>query len=63
MDQPITNFVTALTSNPPFALPISTSVATTFTALQATYNGTPSTISPAAINPNFTNELNRYCWL
>jgi carboxypeptidase family protein len=59
VDQPITNLVTALNSNPPFALPISVSAPASnpFTVAQLTtsFNGTPSSIAPSFIDPNFTN--------
>src|SRR5215510_8512238 len=53
--QPLTGFVTALNANPPFALPITVNVATPISGLAASFNGTPTTISPAVINPNFKN--------
>ncbi|HET9183573.1 MAG TPA: carboxypeptidase regulatory-like domain-containing protein [Candidatus Angelobacter sp.] len=55
VDQPITGFVTGLNSNPPFALPISVTATSTIAALTSAFNGTPSTISPIAVNPNFRN--------
>lgn len=55
VDQPITNFVTGLSSNPPFALPISVVTPTTITGLTSAFNGTPSTVSPGLINPDFKN--------
>ena len=54
VDQPITGMVTGLASNPPFALPISVGVAT-FATLPGFYNGTPSSISPTFLSPNFKN--------
>ena len=54
MDQPITGIVTGLTSNPPFALPISVT-ATPITGLTAAFNGVPASISPVVVNPNFQN--------
>jgi Carboxypeptidase regulatory-like domain len=53
VDEPITNFVTALNSNPPLALPISVNTATTIAGLTSAFNGTPTTVSPGLINPNF----------
>jgi hypothetical protein len=55
IDQPITGVVTGLTSNPPFALPISISAPQTFTALPALFNGSPSSVAPIFVNPNFKN--------
>ena len=53
-DQPISGIVTALSSNPPFALPIRIT-GTPVSALAAQFNGPPKTISPAVVNPNFQN--------
>ncbi|HZU32616.1 MAG TPA: TonB-dependent receptor, partial [Candidatus Angelobacter sp.] len=55
VDQPITGVVTGLTSNPPFALPISIAAPQTFAALPALFNGTPSSVAPTFVNPNFKN--------
>jgi hypothetical protein len=55
IDQPITGVVTGLTSNPPFALPISIATQQTFAALPALFNGTPSSVAPIFVNPNFKN--------
>jgi len=55
VDQPITGVVTGLTSNPPFALPISIATQQTFAALPALFNGVPSSVAPIFVNPNFTN--------
>ncbi|HEY1936970.1 MAG TPA: TonB-dependent receptor [Candidatus Angelobacter sp.] len=55
VDQPITGVVTGLTSNPPFALPISIATPQTFAALPALFNGPPSSVAPIFVNPNFTN--------
>lgn len=57
VDQPITGIVTGLTSNPPFALPISLTFATPtpFASLPALFNGAPSSISPLFVDPNFRN--------
>jgi hypothetical protein len=46
--------VTGLTSNPPFALPISVS-GQPVTALGALFTGTPANIAPVTIDPNFKN--------
>lgn len=55
VDQPITGVVTGLSSNPPFALPISVNTAQTFTSLPTLFNGTPPSISPTFVDPNFKN--------
>jgi hypothetical protein len=57
VDQPITGFVTGLTSNPPFALPITVNAATptALNTLNSQFNGKPATISPTVIDPNFKN--------
>jgi hypothetical protein len=59
VDQPITGFVTGLSSNPPFALPISVAASTgtpiPLANLATSFNGTPGSISPTAIASNFTN--------
>lgn len=55
VDQPITGIVTGLTSNPPFALPISVATQKTFAQLPASFNGTPSSIAPLFVDPNFKN--------
>ena len=56
-DQPITGVVTGLASNPPFATPLSFTFnpGTAFGNLPGLFNGTPSSISPTFVNPNFTN--------
>ena len=60
-DQPITGIVTNLASNPPFALPISTSSQIPISNLGATYSGTPASITPFTINPNF-RDANVQSW-
>jgi hypothetical protein len=55
VDQPITGIVTGLTSNPPFALPISIATPTAFAGLPALFNGTPSSVAPIFVDPNFKN--------
>ena len=57
VDQPITGIVTGLSSNPPFALPISLTFTTPqpFSALTPLFNGTPSSVSPTFVDPNFKN--------
>jgi outer membrane receptor protein involved in Fe transport len=55
VDQPITGFVTGLSSNPPFALPISVTNQTPIGGLNAQFTGTPAVISPTVIDPNFKN--------
>jgi hypothetical protein len=54
VDQPITGIVTGLSSNPALALPISVA-ASPLTALQAQFNGTPASVAPVVVNPNFQN--------
>ena len=56
VDQPITNFVTGLNSNPPLALPISVGN-TAISALAPNFVPGPTVknLSPSSINPNFTN--------
>jgi hypothetical protein len=54
VDQPVTGMVTGLTSNPPFALPISVA-GQPVTALGGLFNGTPASIAPVTIDPNFRN--------
>lgn len=61
VDEPITGVVTGLSSNPPFALPISVATAKTFAATPASYNGTPSSIAPTFVNPNF-KDANVQSW-
>src|SRR5262249_31948145 len=53
--QPITGIVNGLSSNPPFALPISVGATTPISALGAQFNGTPGSIAPLMVNPNFKN--------
>jgi carboxypeptidase family protein len=61
VDQPITGIVTGLTSNPPFALPISIATQQSFAALPAFYNGTPSSVAPLFVDPNF-KDANVQSW-
>jgi hypothetical protein len=61
IDQPITGFVTGLTSNPPFALPISVNTTSSFATLTSSFNGTPTTTSPLVINPDF-KDANVQSW-
>jgi len=61
VDQPVTGVVTGLASNPPFALPISIATAQTFTSLPALFNGTPSSVAPIFVNPNF-QDANVQSW-
>jgi hypothetical protein len=61
VDQPITGIVTGLTSNPPFALPISIATPQTFTALPTFFNGTPSSVAPLFVDPNF-KDANVQSW-
>ncbi len=59
VDQPISGVVTGLSSNPPFALPIAVAgTATTpipLANLTPSFNGTPTTVSPSLVNPDFKN--------
>lgn len=59
VDQPITGFVTGLSSNPNFALPISVSFPAAspapISSLNGTFNGPPATVSPTVLDPNFKN--------
>jgi hypothetical protein len=51
---PTTNIVTGLSSNPPFALPISASSATNSLTMESPFPaGTATSLGPFAINPNF----------
>jgi hypothetical protein len=54
VDQPITGLVTGLTSNPPLALPISVA-ANPVGALPGLFSGTPASIAPVVVNPDFQN--------
>src|SRR5579872_4099691 len=60
VDEPITGMVTGLSSNPPFALPISVA-ANPISGLSALFNGTPASISPSMTNPNF-RDANIQSW-
>lgn len=60
VDEPITGMVTGLTSNPPFALPISVA-ANPISGLPALFNGTPASIAPAFTIPNF-QDANVQSW-
>jgi hypothetical protein len=61
VDQPITGVVTGLTSNPPFALPISVAsppapaLPLTLATVGGSFTGNPANISPLVVNPNFKN--------
>ena len=61
VDQPVTGVATGLASNPPFALPISIATPQTFAALPALFNGTPSSVAPIFVNPNF-QDANVQSW-
>ena len=53
VDEPVTNLVTALASNPPFAVPLNfTGVTTWGNAINA---GKSGGVSPATVDPNFKN--------
>jgi hypothetical protein len=54
VDQPITGIVTGLSSNPALALPISVA-ANPLSALPGQFNGTPASVAPVVVNPNFQN--------
>src|SRR5580704_14030051 len=54
MQDPTTNIVTGLSSNPPFALPVSASSATNSLTMESPFPaGTATSLGPFAINPNF----------
>ena len=53
-DQPVTNLVGGLASNPPFATPVSTTKPTTL-ADAFTVAGASASLSPASVRPNFRN--------
>lgn len=55
VDQPITGYVTGLTSNPPFGALVSVTAANSLAAVATKLSGPPASISPTAINPNFKN--------
>jgi hypothetical protein len=58
VDQPITNLVTGLSSNPPFALSLALPAGrtATYTTLLAPGNAAPGTsLSPSAVDPGFDN--------
>ncbi|HYL92006.1 MAG TPA: carboxypeptidase regulatory-like domain-containing protein [Alphaproteobacteria bacterium] len=56
VDQPITGYVTGLTSNPPFALPISVGAPHTLATLGSFFNpNNAANVAPSFVNPNFQN--------
>src|SRR6185437_13619569 len=60
VDQPISGVVTGLSSNPPFALPISVAGAAaaaplSLTTLTTAFNGVPASVAPLFLNPDFVN--------
>ncbi|HWX54957.1 MAG TPA: carboxypeptidase regulatory-like domain-containing protein [Verrucomicrobiae bacterium] len=55
VDQPITGYVTGLTSNPPFGALVSVNGANSLANVGAIMNGPPASISPTAIDPHFKN--------
>jgi hypothetical protein len=61
VDEPITGVVTGLSSNPPFALPISVGTPQSFAALPTFFNGTPTSIAPTFVSPNF-KDANVQSW-
>jgi hypothetical protein len=60
VDQPITGMVTGLTSNPPFAIPLS-ATALNFTTLAPAFNGTPKNLSPS-VDPSNFKDANVQSW-
>ncbi|HLJ89598.1 MAG TPA: carboxypeptidase regulatory-like domain-containing protein [Candidatus Angelobacter sp.] len=56
VDQPITGYVTGLTSNPPFGALVSVTGNTSLAAVGSTLSGPPTSISPTSIDPNFKNS-------
>jgi hypothetical protein len=63
VDEPITGIVTGLSSNPPFALPISFAFkpAQPFANLVPLFNGVPTSVSPISVDPNF-KDANVQSW-
>ncbi len=55
-DQPVANLVSGLASNPPFAIPVSTTSATTL-ADAFTVAGASASLSPASVQRNFRNAI------
>ncbi len=55
VDQPITGYVTGLTSNPPFGALVSVTAATSLANVGTILSGPPASISPTSIDPNFKN--------
>ena len=56
VDQPITGIVTGLSSNPPFAVPISVNTATPINSLGAQYDpANAANLAPLVVNPDFRN--------
>ena len=55
-DQPVANLVSGLASNPPFAIPVSTTSATTLADAFAVA-GASASLSPASVQRNFRNAI------
>jgi len=55
VDQPITGYVTGLTSNPPFGALVSVTGNTSLANVGAILSGVPASISPTSIDPNIKN--------
>ncbi len=56
--QPVTNIASALTQNPPFAIPLAASSATSGITLEAP-PANPKTVAPFTINPNLKNAYSQ----
>jgi Carboxypeptidase regulatory-like domain/TonB dependent receptor-like, beta-barrel len=54
-DQPVTNSVSGMSGNPPFALPISSSSSTNSLSLEAPGGSGPAAVSPSTISRTFNN--------
>jgi Carboxypeptidase regulatory-like domain/TonB dependent receptor len=54
-DQPVTNAVSPLSGNPPFALPVTISSSANAITFSNTATATAATIAPQTINPDFQN--------
>lgn len=55
VDQPISGYVTGLTSNPPFGALVNVTAATSLANVGNILSGSPASISPTSIDPNFKN--------
>jgi hypothetical protein len=56
-DQPVTNAVSVLSGNPPFALPVTVSSSTNALKFTNTGSFTASSVAPNTINPNFDDPF------